>query len=118
MNKELLIPLAVVLLSVAFLDPFMVLMPSTLVYMLLVLLLLVFVVFSLLVINETAADEREEVHRAFAGRMAYISGTGVLVAGIVYQVLIIHAIEPLLVITLASMTVAKYASLHYAKKNL
>ena len=118
MNKELIIPAVVVLLTIAFLDPFMVLMPEMLLYSLLALLFIVFVGFALLIFKETAEDEREDTHRAFAGRIAYIVGSGVLVLGIMYQVLILHEVDPILVIALALMTVAKYAGVAYAKKHL
>lgn len=118
MNKELLIPTVVVIAAVAFLDPFMVLMPGMLVYMALGLLFVAFISYALLIFNETAYDEREEVHRAFAGRIAYITGVGVLVLGIMYQVLVLHTIDGILVIALAAMTIAKYVSVVYAKRNL
>ncbi len=117
MNKELLIPVIVVLLATAFLDPFMILMPSMLVYTLLALLLIMFAAYALLIFKEVAEDEREDAHRAFSGRIAYFVGAAVLVLGIGYQVLVVHEVDPLLVIVLASMTVAKYASLEYAKRH-
>ncbi|MFT5037022.1 MAG: putative membrane protein [Candidatus Azotimanducaceae bacterium] len=118
MSKELIIPVVVVLLSVAFLDPFMVLMPSMLVYTLLALLLAVFAAFALLVFKEVAEDEREDTHRAYSGRVAYFVGAGMLVLGIGYQVLFLHEVDPLLVVVLTGMTIAKYASLAYAKRYL
>lgn len=115
MYKEALIPLIVLAASIAFLDPFMVLMPSMLVYTILGMLLAAFVAYALLIFREQAADEREEAHRAFAGRISYIVGTGILVFGIIYQVLVLHSVDPLLVLALAGMTVAKYVSLHFVR---
>lgn len=110
MNKEIIVPIAVVALSVAFLDPFMVLMPESVVYICVVLLFLASLSYSLLIWHEKPADEREYMHRAYAGRIAYLTGVIALVVGILYHVIVIHQVDIFLVITLASMTVAKYAA--------
>ena len=117
MNKELLIPAGIIILSIALLDPFMVLIPATLVYVLLALLLVISLSYSLLVWHETVSDEREYVLRAYAGRMSFIVGVGVLVLGIVYQTLVSHYVDPFLIITLSLMTLAKYFSYRHAQEN-
>ena len=118
MHKEVLIPIGVVVLSVAFLDPFMYLMPAQLVNLCIALLLILSFMYSLLIWRERPADEREYMHRAFAGRMAYLAGVIVLVVGIIYQALMLHTVDVFLVVALTLMTVAKYvAFLHAQKRN-
>lgn len=116
MFKNIFIPITVLMLAAAFLDPFMVLMPESMVYGLLVLLFVVFVVYTLLIWREHVNDEREEMHRAFAGRVAYIAGSATLVVGIMYQAHFLHHVDPFLIIGLAVMTTAKYGGLLYAEK--
>jgi hypothetical protein len=82
------------------------------------LLLLVSVIYSLLIWREKPLDEREYMHRAYAGRIAYLAGVIVLVIGIVYQVLVVHSVDIFLVATLVGMTIAKYAAYtHVQQKN-
>lgn len=114
-NKQLFIPLGVIALSYAFLDPLMVLMPTMFVYFVLALFFLGYISFALLMWNETPTDEREMVHRAYAARFAYLAGVGVLVVGIMYQVLLLHVVDPLLILTLTVMVVAKYLALQHAQ---
>lgn len=115
MNKELLIPLGIIALTLAFLDPFMLLMPASLVYVLILLLLVASLSYSLLIWREKALDEREEMHRAYAGRVSFIAGVGILILGIVYQTLIVHEVDPVLVAAVAIMTLAKYFGHRYAQ---
>lgn len=115
MHKEFYIPTAVILISVAFLDPFMILMPEPLIRVLIVVLFLITLTYALFVWREKPLDEREYFIRAYAGRMSFIAGVVTLVAGIIYQVLIVHQVDFLLVLTLAVMTIAKYAGHIYAQ---
>ena len=98
MFKNILVPIVVVILATAFLDPFMVLMPESMVYGLLVLLFIAFVAYASLVWREQASDERE------------------VVMGIIHQAHFLHHVDPFLVITLAVMTIAKYLGILYAEK--
>lgn len=106
-NKQLLIPLGVIALSYAFLDPLMVLMPTMAVYVAIALFFSGYIGFALLMWREKVTDEREVAHRAYAARIAYLAGTGVLVIGIIYQVLKLHEVEPLLILTLTVMIYSK-----------
>ena len=114
-NKQLLIPLGVIALSYAFLDPLMVLMPTMAVYIALALFFSGYIGFALLMWREKATDEREATHRAYAARFAYLAGVGVLVVGIIYQVLTLNTVDPLLILTLTVMVVAKYLALQHAQ---
>lgn len=114
-DSQLLVPFGVIALSYAFLDPLMVLMPTGVVYLVITLFFLGYISFTLLVWRETAHDEREHAHRAYAARVAYLAGTGVLVIGIIYQALTIHVVDPWLVLTLTIMVCAKYFGLRHAQ---
>lgn len=114
-DTQLIVPLLVLLLSYLFLDPFMVLMPTAAVNALIVVFFLLYISFALLLWKEKASDEREEVHRAYAARVAYLTGTGVLVIGIIYQALVIHTVDPWLILTLTVMVFAKYFALKHAE---
>ena len=116
MYKQFIVPFVVLVLSATFLDPFMVMMPESLVYGLLALLFVAFVAYALLVWRESAHDEREVMHRAFAGRVAYIAGSAALVLGIIYQAHYLHHVDAWLIGTLAIMTLAKYLGFLYAEK--
>ena len=114
-NKQFLVPVVVLALSYAFLDPFMVLMPTAFIYMLLALFFLGFISFALLVWHEKAYDEREHAHRAHAARFAYLAGAGILVLGIIYQALALHSVDPWLILALTVMVFAKYLGLRHAE---
>lgn len=77
-------------------------------------LLLVWVGF---VMFEQVGDEREAVHRMNAGRVAYLSGIGVLTLGLIVQGFH-HAIDPWVVTALAVMVVSKLSAYLYASKFL
>ena len=112
-NKEIVIPIVVLALSYAFFDPFMVLMPTAFVYTIMVLFFLVYIGFTLLVWHESARDERELAHRAYADRIAHLIGTGVLVIGIIYQAFTAHSVDTWLILALSVMVIAKYFALRY-----
>jgi uncharacterized membrane protein len=96
--------LAFFLLTLADLVPFwMPMMGEMMVLLLVVILLLVWAGF---VMQETAHDEREVLLKMKSGRVAYLSGLGVLMLALVVQG-ISHAIDPWIAITLAVMVVTK-----------
>lgn len=85
MKADYIISIIFILLLILFLDPFMILMPSSLMYMALVVLLVVFIFFVGLLWRERKGDERTEIHRMFAGRIGYLGGVTVLLLGIIFQ---------------------------------
>ncbi|HEY6020253.1 MAG TPA: hypothetical protein VIY48_10225 [Candidatus Paceibacterota bacterium] len=118
-NKYLELVLAVVLvvLAVVLANPFGWWMPSMLVMLLLALAVVVGSVWGVFVMRERAADERDEAHRALAGRVAFLTGGAVLLVGIVIEELA-HALDPWLVGALVAMIVAKYAARVWSEKRL
>lgn len=96
--------LAFFLLALADLIPFwMPMMGQMTVLLLVVILLLVWAGF---VLQETAHDEREVLLKMKSGRVAYLSGLGVLMAALIVQGFN-HAIDPWIAVALAVMVVAK-----------
>lgn len=96
--------LAFFLLTLADLVPFwMPMMGELLALLVVVILLLVWAGF---VLQETAHDEREVLLKMKSGRVAYLSGLGVLMVALVVQGMS-HDIDPWIAVALAVMVVAK-----------
>lgn len=96
--------LAFFLLTLADLVPFwMPMMGEMTVLLLVVVLLLVWAGF---VLQENAHDEREVLLKMKSGRVAYLSGLGVLMLALIVQGMN-HEIDPWIAIALAVMVVAK-----------
>lgn len=91
-------------------------MPTEMHMIMLAAMVVVFIVFATFIWKEKSADEREQVHKAVAGRWAYLIGSVILVIGIITQTLA-HALDPWLVIALVSMVVAKLAGFIYTEVN-
>lgn len=64
--------------------------------------------------REKPRDEREEIHREKAGRLAYLSGVLVLSLGIAYQATYSYP-DKLLIVTLGIMVLVKLAGLLYIR---
>jgi len=108
MNKIIQISVAVLLtfflLALADLIPFWMPMMGEIVALMLVVVLLV--VWAGYVMHEQAQDEREVLLKMKSGRVAYLSGLGVLLIALVVQGFA-HAIDPWIAIALAVMVVVK-----------
>ncbi len=112
--QEVLVSLALIMLLVLFLEPFGFLMTNTLLMMMVVGLIIVFALFANFIWRENAKDEREILHRMFAGRVAYLAGAGMLVFGIIVQSFK-HRLDSWLVFTLGLMILAKIVGIIYSK---
>jgi hypothetical protein len=115
MNKNYLhsgvaIVLAFFLLTLADLVPFWMPMMGEMTALLLVVILLL--VWAGFVMQETAHDEREVLLKMKSGRVAYLSGLGVLMVALIVQGFE-HAIDPWIAIALAVMVVAKLVTRLY-----
>lgn len=112
--NEITLSAILVVLAILFLDPFMLWMPDSLVYMLIGGVIVVFAVFAGLTWRERARDERDELHKMLAGRVGYLLGSGVLIAGIVWQTITSHP-DPWLVAALVGMVLGKLLGLYYGR---
>lgn len=80
-------------------------------------LLFIFIVFGVFVWKEKGGDEREQTHRMFAGRVAFLAGAGVLVLGIIVQELQ-GKLDNWLIYSLVVMILAKVIALKYSREKL
>lgn len=94
--------------ALALLDPFGLFMPDSMQMLALAAATVAFGGLAVFVLRERAADEREEAHRALAGRTAFLFGGAVLMLGVVAQSLA-HALDPWLLLALLAMVAGKIA---------
>lgn len=105
-KNEAIISIVLIALLILLVSPMEFLMPTTIGMMLVISLIIVFAAYATFIWKENSRDERENLHRLHAGRIAYLSGSGVLVMGIVLQS-INHDIDPWLIFTLMVMILSK-----------
>lgn len=107
LRSEIALSLLLVGLTLLFLNPFQkIWMPTMFMSFIVLAFIVAFLLFAGLGWREAASDEREEQHRQFAGRISFLSGTGLLVFGIIYQS-IQHRLDPWLLIVLCTMVITK-----------
>ena len=112
--QEIIVSLVLIVLLVLFLNPFGFWMPTILLMMMVLGLVVVFSVFASFIWRENAKDEREGLHKMMAGRIAFLAGTAVLVAGVIVQSFK-HELDFWLVLTLGTMILAKIIGLIYSR---
>ncbi len=83
----------------------------------LTMLLVVFVLYASFILREKARDERDVLHRMFAARAAFFTGTALLTLGVFFGALK-GDIDMWLVISLVGMILAKLVARFYSDKNL
>ncbi len=110
--QEIIISLTLIILLILFLNPFEFWMPNIILMMMILGLLLVFSVFASFIWREKSRDERESMHKMIAGRIAFLSGTAVLVIGIIIQSLK-HELDFWLIFALGVMILAKIVGVIY-----
>jgi uncharacterized membrane protein YgdD (TMEM256/DUF423 family) len=71
--------------------------------------------FAAFVLREGIGDERENVHRMFAGRVAFLAGSGILLFAIIFQSLK-ESLDPWLVVGLLVMILAKVGARLYSSR--
>lgn len=104
--QEIFLSLVVIILLVLLWNPFHLWMFDHGETMVVVGMILAFAVFASFIWREKARDEREESNFAFAGRVAFLTGTSILALGILIQDLR-HNLDLWLVGTLCAMLFAK-----------
>jgi len=106
---------ALIILLILFVNPFNFWMPSMVLMWMILGLVILFALFASFIWRERSADEREGAHKMIAGRIAFLVGTGLLTAGIIYQSFS-HSLDVWLVVTLVGMIIAKICGLAYVQK--
>lgn len=115
--KGTLVTLFLIIIAILLLNPFHFWMPGMMVIFLLATALVLFGLFASFILREKSIDEREDQHKALAGRNAFLVGSGILMLGIVIQGYS-HNVDPWLVITLIAMVITKIVTRYWSDKNL
>ncbi|MEK7069155.1 MAG: hypothetical protein AAB947_02110 [Patescibacteria group bacterium] len=116
-TKEIMVPLALIVLAILLLNPFHFWMPDMMVMGMLVALLILFGIFASFILKEKVFDERDDANRSLAGRNAFLAGSAILMFGIAIQGYS-HKVDAWLVIALVIMIVVKIATRFWSDKNL
>ncbi len=116
-SKEIIGAMALIALATFLVNPFDFWMPTMMHLAVIAGMLTFFSFFASYVLREHAQDEREALHRMLAGRVAFLTGAGVCIVGIITESFL-HSIDPWLVITLTAMLLAKLASRWYSDRRL
>ena len=115
--KETIAAIILLVLLLLIINPYHLWMPTMIHMMVVTSLLLVFGFFASIILREQAHDEREGTHRMYAGRAAFLVGSLLLIAGIIYQSLT-HDLDSWLPIVLVMMVIAKIGTRFYTDRYL
>jgi hypothetical protein len=115
LSIQALFAIALLVMLAALTDPFMYWMPSMPQMVALALATAGLAAWIGFVAREQTTDEREDKHRMFAGRVAYLSGLSLLTLALVVQGFS-HAIDPWVPVTLAAMVVSKLVARWYTDR--
>lgn len=110
---ETIVTVALLAIAILLLNPFHFWMPNVVVLCMLATILALFGVFASFILRETSVDEREDHHKALAGRNAFLAGSGILTLAIMVQGYT-HTVDPWLVITLIGMIVVKLITRYWS----
>jgi len=113
--NELTVSVILVILLALFLNPLDFLMPPPFLSMLIIFLIAIFGIFAAVIWREKPRDEREGFHSMYAGRLAFLTGSTILVIGIVIQELR-HSTDPWLIYALTGMITAKIIGFLYGQR--
>lgn len=114
---ETIITICLIAIAILLLNPFNFWMPDMMVMFMLAGALVLFGIFASFILREKTLDERDDVHRALAGRNAFLSGSTVLMIGIVIQGYT-HTVDSWLIITLIVMILVKIFTRLWSDRNL
>lgn len=114
---EITVTIVLIVILVVLVNPYNIFMTNMFHMMLLGISVAVFGFLASLLLKEKAVDEREEKHRSLAGRIAFLSGSSVLLLGIIFQSLN-DTLDIWLVTALIVMVVAKVVTRIYTDKYL
>lgn len=115
--NESLVSAVLVVLAIFLLNPLHLWMPGMTVVAIMGGVLVTFALFASFVLREDVHDEREGVHRMYAGRTAFLAGATVIMLGLAVQSWNDN-VDPWLVVALVAMVLAKIGARIYGDKNL
>lgn len=114
--SELLVALVLLVASVLLVNPLDLWMPSVLTMGMLAVFVAAAGGIATFMMREKAIDERDDAHRAHAGRAAFFAGSTILLAGITIQTFA-HTLDSWLVAALVGMVLAKVAARWWSEHN-
>lgn len=114
--NESIVACVLVVLTIFLLNPLNLWMPGMTVMAIMGGVLVVFSIFASFVLHEDVRDEREGVHRMYAGRSAFLAGALVIIVGLSVQSWK-DTVDPWLVLSLVSMVLAKIGARIYGDRN-
>ncbi len=112
--KEVIFAVAIIILLVLDLNPFNFYIPDETIMSIIAGLFVAYIAFGIFVWKERAKDEYEIFHQAHADRVAFLSGSTVLVLGIIFQSF--TGLDHWLVYALGVMVLAKLFGLIYMRR--
>lgn len=115
--KESIVTLGLIGTAILLLNPFHFWMPDMMVMTMLAAILVLFAIFASFILREKTRDERDDQHKALAGRNAFLAGSAILILGIIIQGYA-HAVDEWLVITLIVMVLTKIGTRIWSDRNL
>ncbi len=115
--KETIITVALIAIAILLLNPFHFWMPNMIVMSMLAIILVLFAIFASFILREKAVDERDDQHKALAGRNAFLAGSAALILGIIVQGYS-HTVDSWLVVGLIIMVVTKIGTRIWSDRNL
>lgn len=115
--KEIIVTIALIMIAILLLNPFHFWMPDMMVMSMLAIILVLFAIFASFILREKAVDERDDQHKALAGRNAFLAGSTILIIGIIVQGYS-HAVDGWLVTGLIIMVVTKIGTRIWSDRNL
>lgn len=114
-KNEIIISSLLVLLLILLLNPFGFWMPDEVVYITVAGLFILVIIFAGFAWKEDVRDEREQLHKQIAGRVGYLAGLFVLLAGIVVESIDSHP-SKWLILAIGSMVLGKLFGHYWAKR--
>ena len=115
--KEILASIILIALLILFLNPFSIWMPNMISMLMVLALIIAFIIFASFIWKENAKDEREALHKMIADRVAFLTGTALLIIGVVVQSFK-NKLDLWLVVILGIMILSKIIGLVYSREKL
>lgn len=113
--KEIIISIMLILLTVLFLNPFMLWMPAPVFYIMSAVFVILFASFLVFIWRERAHDEREQLHKMIAARIGYLLGVATIAGVLLVQAVVFHHTDPWFIVALLVMVIGKTAGILYSK---
>jgi len=117
MHVSLMLPLAQGILALLFLDPFMIIMPTYAMFVVLGLLLLTSAAYVTLMLKEKTSDEREEVIRGRVDRTMYIASMVGIVGITSYYLITKGMVYPEIIVLLVALSGLKIGLHIYGERH-